>query len=639
MKKIIKLFVIIFVIGIFIIGGWFLIYNKAITKNWFASNNQQKEKTLAYKELKKEISQVVAAIQQTPLSSSFLGALSAPSNKNFELLGVSNDITFEQALNMANYVGGLAKIRPAFLLGVLQEELTLEKSEMCYVTDFKDGKGVRLRDGKVLPKTMNPRDIPDFIEITKELGKDPSKTQVTCPMSFGWGGAMGPADFIPSTWMEYKDKIEKITGKPADPWNIQDAFLATGLYLSDSGATSKNKDGEYAAAMIYFSGSPNSPYTFYAKGVLSNADKIQANIDILEENSTDEELKTEIGQMIMIGFRGTEATEDSDIYKTIKDVKVGGVVLFDYDVPDKSYPRNIVSPEQTKKLISDIQNYSDTPLFVAVDAEGGIVDRLNPKYGFSQVVSEQKMGQDKTLDMVKVESEKLAEELKKAGFNMNMAPVVDLNINPKNPVIGALGRSFSSSSDVVVNNAEVFIKNHLADGIITVEKHFPGQGSATTDSHIGVVDVTDTYNKDELSPYAKLNEDGLLNAVMVAHVINKNVDKNYPATMSSAFIDGELRKQVGFNGVVISDDMQMAAITKNYDFGDSIIKFINAGGDMVSVLNNSPNGYDEQLAYKVRDIIFNAVKDKKIDEKRITESYNRIISLKNKFKITNNYKK
>ena len=243
------------------------------------------------------------------------------------------------------------------------------------------------------------------------------------------------------------------------------------------------------------------------------------------------------------------------------------------------------------------------------------------------------MGQDKTLKTTKDQSVKLSDELKSLGFNMNLAPVIDLNTNPNNPIIGKLGRSFSSDSEEIFRQSKTFIENHLSNNIITVEKHFPGQGSATEDTHIGVADITNTFNEKELIPYQKLNNEGLLNAVMMGHVINKNIDKNYPASMSSAFIDGILRKQIGFNGVIISDDMQMTAITKNYGFKDSIIKFINAGGDIVSILNNSPGGYDEQLAYKTRDIIFNAVKDKKIDEKRITESYNRIINLKKKFKI------
>ena len=151
---------------------------------------------------------------------------------------------------------------------------------MCYLTDLTTGEGTRVADGEKRERTMNPtRDLPAFIALTSALGKDPLKTQITCPMSFGWGGAMGPADFIPSTWMLYKDRIEKITGKASDPWDVRDAFLAEGLFLADTGAKSQEHDGEWRAAMVYFSGSPKSGYTFYADGALAIADRIQADID------------------------------------------------------------------------------------------------------------------------------------------------------------------------------------------------------------------------------------------------------------------------------------------------------------------------------------------------------------------------
>jgi len=349
---------------------------------------------------------------------------------------------------------------------------------------------------------------------------------------------------------------------------------------------------------------------------------------------TDEKLKEEIGQMIMIGFRGTTATENSDIYRIIKEVKIGGVAFSDYDVSSNgSLPRNIINPEQTKKLISDLQKYSADPLFVAIDAEGGNINRLKSKYGFLPILSPEEMGQDDTLKTTAEESAKLAEELKNLGFNMNFAPVVDLDINPQNPIIGALDRSFSSNPEKVINQARVFIANHLKNNIITVKKHFPGQGSATEDSHLGISDVTDTYQEDELFPYQKLNDEELLNAVMVGHIINRKIDGVFPATLSKIFLQDILRKQIGFKGVIVSDDMQMAAISNNYGFNEAIMMAVNAGCDIIYTFNNISGGYDKDIAYKVRDIIFNAVKENKIEEKRITESYNRILDLKKIYKI------
>lgn len=358
-----------------------------------------------------------------------------------------------------------------------------------------------------------------------------------------------------------------------------------------------------------------------------------------KQNLTDAKLKEQIGQMIMVGFLGKEASEHSDIAQVIKDVAIGGVVLFDYSIPSHTFPRNIVNYTQTKKLISDIQQYSPIPLFVAVDAEGGNVNRLKETYGFLPIVSAEKMGQDTTLQTTHKASTELARELKSLGFNMNFAPIVDVNTNTKNPIIGALGRSFSSEPKDVADHAKIFIQNHAKKNIITVAKHFPGHGSSITDSHRELPDVTDTYTTEELFPYQKLNKEGLLKAVMTAHIINKHIDATYPATLSTVFLQDILRNQIGFKGVIISDDMQMAAMSNNYTIDEAIILAVNAGCDILSFANNGPNGYDNKIAYKVRDIIFNAVKANKIKEERITESYNRIRNLKKEFNIVQSAKK
>ena len=238
----------------------------------------------------------------------------------------------------------------------------------------------------------------------------------------------------------------------------------------------------------------------------------------------------------------------------------------------------------------------------------------------------------KSLETAKKESKKLANELKELGFNMNLAPVVDVDINANNPIIGKLDRSFSSDPNKVITSAEAFIKAHSDKNIITVAKHFPGHGSSTSDSHLAMVDVTDTYQEKELLPYIELQKKGLLDVVMTAHIMNRNIDENYPATLSSNFLQKILRQEIGFNGVIISDDLNMKAIIDNYGFEEAIIKAVNAGCDILLISNNGTSSYDEQLPYKARDIIFNAVKNNKIPLETITQSYNRIYSLKNKLK-------
>ena len=133
---------------------------------------------------------------------------------------------------------------------------------------------------------MSPtRDVPYFLSITQELGRDPFNTPVSCPMEYGWGGAMGPAQFIPSTWMRYRDRVKAITGKAADPWDIKDAFLAASLYLSDYGAGAKTRDAEWKAAMIYFSGTVNTKYRFYGDSVLNLASQYEDDIEAIEKGS------------------------------------------------------------------------------------------------------------------------------------------------------------------------------------------------------------------------------------------------------------------------------------------------------------------------------------------------------------------
>jgi beta-N-acetylhexosaminidase len=342
-------------------------------------------------------------------------------------------------------------------------------------------------------------------------------------------------------------------------------------------------------------------------------------------------LQEKVGQMLMVGFRGTEAPKDSYIAKTIQDLNLGGVILFDYDLPSKSAGRNITDPEQTKNLVTQLKSYfKDAPLFVSVDAEGGFVNRLKSKMGFIDVPSAKTVGAaDETL-VLKTYWD-LAKELADLGFNVNFAPVVDVDINSQNPAIGGLERSFSADPKKVVNNARTLIAAHKSFGVLTALKHFPGHGSSAADSHLGLADVTDTYKKTELAPYEELIKDKAVDAVMTAHIINRNVDPAYPATLSPLFIQNILRDKLGFDGVVFSDDMQMGAIIENYGFEDAIIRAINAGCDIL-VFSNNGASYDESVPYRSRDTIVKAVQDGRITQARIDQAYTRIMELKAKIK-------
>ncbi|MFA7141782.1 MAG: glycoside hydrolase family 3 N-terminal domain-containing protein [Candidatus Paceibacterota bacterium] len=328
-------------------------------------------------------------------------------------------------------------------------------------------------------------------------------------------------------------------------------------------------------------------------------------------------LDEKIGEMIMLGFRGTSVSSSSKIIKDINEYHIGGVVLFDYDQPSKSYPRNIESPSQVKKLIDDIKGLTNSSLFIAVDAEGGSVNRLK----FLEIKSAEKMGKDAYTQAIK-----LGSSLKSLGFNLNFAPVVDVNVNPNNPVISKLERSFSDDPSEVSAFAGEFIRGMHEYNIMTSLKHFPGHGSSKEDSHLGLVDVTNTYNKEvEILPFLELMDSA--DMIMTAHIMNKNIDKENPATLSPLFLQSILREELGYNGVIISDDMQMGAITSNFTLEEAVVLAINAGCDILGFSNNG-NEYDEDIAEKVFNIIKN-----NISEERINESYQRIKLLKEKYNL------
>lgn len=203
----------------------------------------------------------------------------------FELVGVPEAPTFGEAYEIAKYVESVTGVRPAFLLAILAQESSIGKNVgQCFLSNKETGAGVIASTGQKVDAVMKPtRDVAPFLVVCKELSRDPYATRVSCPMSFGYGGAMGPAQFIPSTWIIYKDRVKAITGKPADPWSIKDAFLAAALYLGDYGAKSQTDDGEWKAAMIYFSGSTNTKYRFYGDSVINTAAGFADDIKALEQ--------------------------------------------------------------------------------------------------------------------------------------------------------------------------------------------------------------------------------------------------------------------------------------------------------------------------------------------------------------------
>lgn len=328
-----------------------------------------------------------------------------------------------------------------------------------------------------------------------------------------------------------------------------------------------------------------------------------------------------IGQMLLIGMPKAEV--DALVLEEVKSGKVGSIIFF-----EKNVPKSAASFAALKKIIWTYQKAAPIPLLVTIDQEGGKVNRLKDKYGFTRSITAQEMGKASTLDSVRFYSEATAATLAGLGFNVNFAPCVDLGVNPENTVIFKVGRSFSSNPDSVVLLAEEYIKPHRKFGVITVLKHFPGHGSSQADTHFGVADVTKTWTAAELIPYQRMIADGSVDAIMTSHIVNMNLDpRGYPGTLSSRMIDSLLRKQLHYNGVVFTDDMQMQAIANQYGLEETVKLAINAGVDIMCFSNNIL-GSENRTVNKVHSIIRGLVDSGQIKRERINESFDRIMKLK-----------
>lgn len=337
-------------------------------------------------------------------------------------------------------------------------------------------------------------------------------------------------------------------------------------------------------------------------------------------------LRDKIGQMLLVGFRGLTVQESASVVADIREHALGGILLFDYDTPTASPIRNIASPEQLFALVSGLQAAASTPLIVAVDEEGGRVARLDERHGFPPTVSAREMGERGDLAFTRQEAARMARTLHSAGINLNLAPVVDLDVNPLNPIIGALRRSFSADPAVVAAQAGAFIDAHHEVGVACTLKHFPGHGSSTGDTHLGVVDVTTTWSEIELDPFRRLMAGGSVDAILTAHVFNSTLDPDYPATLSRATITGILRDRLGYDGLVLSDDMQMGAIRDEFGYEDAVRLAINAGVDILTIANQQL--FEDGIVGRTIDLVERMVGDGQISGERIDASYRRIQAFK-----------
>ncbi len=337
-------------------------------------------------------------------------------------------------------------------------------------------------------------------------------------------------------------------------------------------------------------------------------------------------LEQKIGQLFILGFIGDKLTSDHPIASDIEKGSLGGVILFDRFLAAAKDTNNIIDAGQLFELTASLQKLASNSLLIAVDQEGGQVNRFKKKRGFPVTPSAMELGSCPDLQSTVASAQQTARMLANVGVNLNLAPVVDLDIYRENPIIGRYGRSFSADPTTVAAHAGAWINEHRQQGVLSCLKHFPGHGTSRTDSHLGFVDVTGTWQEVELLPYQHLIQSGQADAIMLGHLFNRKFDAHYPASMSSATIHLLIRQQLQFTGLIISDDMQMKAITAHYGLEEACCKALAAGVDLIIIGNNL--AYDPLILSKVRGTILQGLNEGRITETRVNEAWNRVQKFK-----------
>lgn len=339
----------------------------------------------------------------------------------------------------------------------------------------------------------------------------------------------------------------------------------------------------------------------------------ESQVDLIQDKIDSMSLEEKVGQMFIVGFDGFEV--DDNIINLIKNKKVGGIILFS---------KNINTVNETKKLIENLNKLNGenkVKLFMSVDEEGGVVSRIPKEMGHFE--SAWDVGATGDLNYAFEHGKAIGETIKSLGFNLDFAPVLDVNSNPNNPVIGI--RSFSDDPEIVKKMGTEVYKGLKSTGVLGVGKHFPGHGDTAVDSHVGVPVINkslEELKKLELIPFKYAIDNGV-EMIMVGHLYLPQLDKDYVASISKNIVTKLLREELGFNGVVVTDDMIMEGVKGKYPTNESAIKAIEAGNDLIIV---SAGIQDQNSAIGG---VIEAVRSGVITEKRINESVYRILKLKN----------
>lgn len=352
----------------------------------------------------------------------------------------------------------------------------------------------------------------------------------------------------------------------------------------------------------------------------SKDEDLQGNSNLeaaVTELMTSMTVQEKIGQLVLVGIEGTEMDDTS--LELIKDYHVGGFILF---------KDNITSTQQSVKLLNALKQANvanPVPLWLSIDEEGGRVTRFPEEY--VKLPSSGKVGSQQNLELSKRVGGLIAEKVSGIGLNMVFAPVLDINSNPNNPVIG--DRSFGTNADVVSDQGIASMNGIQENGVVSVVKHFPGHGDTSVDSHLGLPVVEHNLKRlheMELVPFQQAIDEGA-DVVMVAHLLMKSIDPDTPSSYSKPVITDLLREELGFKGVVITDDMTMGAVSSNTDVGEASVKSILAGSNIVLVGHE----YDTEIA--VIQALTDAVKEGVISEDMLNDRVKTTLLLKQKYEV------
>ena len=327
-----------------------------------------------------------------------------------------------------------------------------------------------------------------------------------------------------------------------------------------------------------------------------------------------------IAPMLMVGFDGAGSHDAGarTMAGHITAGRVGGICFI---------AKNAVTRKGVESLTGLFHLAAEQrwPLLMAIDQEGGNVQRLSSHLGYGFEPSPARVADTWDTNRARKIYAARAAAMRDTGFNLNLAPVVDLGFEPRNVLITQKGRTFGTDAAAVVRYSRAFVEGHRNEGVLTALKHFPGHGSALGDSHEGTVDVTATWRESELIPYVCLAAEGMTDMVMTGHVSHQTLTDGLPASLSAAAIGGLLRTRVGYGGVVITDDLDMKAVSKRFTREESVIRAVEAGNDILLATNDDS---DPDLPLHMILAVQKGIRDGRLSTDRIEASVRRIAALK-----------